>query len=97
VKRHAFFGLAASVMALLAAHAEASAQQTQGMAATLPRIEVVRVRPADLTNPRFRLGDGPIDLMRNFSLSSSQGVGAAWQVPAHVASGDTFDERYGEW
>jgi hypothetical protein len=65
--------------------------------ANLPQIEVVRVKPIDATNSQFRLGDGPVDLMRDFSLSSSRGIGAFWEMPAYVASADTFDQRYGDW
>jgi hypothetical protein len=54
------------------------------------------VRPIDATNPRSRLGDGPIHLMRDFSLASSRGVGAAWETPDYVARGDSFDEPYGQ-
>jgi hypothetical protein len=67
------------------------------MSANPPHLEVLEVRPADLTIPRFRLGDGPVDLMRDFSLSSSRGIGAAWEMPACIPSGDSFDKRYGEW
>jgi hypothetical protein len=64
------------------AQPQAPAPQTQGRTANLPQIEVVRVRPIDATNPQFRLGDGPVDLMRDFSLSSSRGIGASWETPA---------------
>jgi hypothetical protein len=79
------------------AHAQAPAPQTQRRTANLPRIEVVRVRPIDATNLQFRLGNGPVDLMRDFSLSSSRGIGASWETPAYIASSDTFDQRYSEW
>jgi hypothetical protein len=48
--------------------------------------------PSDL-----RLSDGRVDLMNDFSLSSRQGVGRAWEIPPYVAPPDAFDERYGEW
>jgi hypothetical protein len=97
VKHRALIGLVASAAAPLAAHAQAPAPQTQGRTANIPQIEVVRVRPIDATNPQFRLGDGSVDLMRDFSLSSSRGIGASWETPAYIASSDTFDRRYGEW
>jgi len=92
-----FIGLVANAAAALAAHAQAPAPQTQGRTANVPQIELVRVRPIDAINPQFRLGDGPVDLMRDFSLSSSGGVGASWQTPAYIVPGDSFDKRYGEW
>jgi hypothetical protein len=97
MKRREFIGLFASAAAPPAAHAQAPAPQTQGRTANLPQIEVVRVKPIEATNPQFRLGDGPVDLMRDFSLSSSRGIGASWETPAYVASADTFEQRYGEW
>jgi hypothetical protein len=69
-------------------------------AANLPRIETVRVKPHDpaAISYQFRLGDGNIDLMKAFSLSSDRGIGASWQVPVAIApAGNTFDERFGQW
>jgi hypothetical protein len=63
----------------------------------LPKIETVRVKPVDKTTDGLRLSDGPIDLMGAFSLSSSQGIGGAWEMPPYLASADTFDGRYGRW
>ena len=55
------------------------------------------VKPVDQTTDSLRLGDDPIDLMTAFSLSSSHGVGGAWEIPPYLASADTFDGRYGRW
>ena len=73
MKRRVFISLVGSVAAPLAAHAQAPAtvQQTQAMTANLLQIEVVRVQHIDPAAPfRFRLSDGVIDLMKDFSLSS---------------------------
>jgi hypothetical protein len=44
------------------------------------------------------LGDGNVDLMKAYSLSGEQGIGASWQAPAYIApAGNTFDERFGQW
>jgi hypothetical protein len=66
------------------------------MTATVPKIETVRVKPVDQP-ANLRLGDDPIDLMTAFSLSSSHGVGGAWEIPPYLASADTFDGRFGRW
>jgi hypothetical protein len=72
-------------------------QPTDVMRATLPRIEVVRVKPIDpaVRKLRFQLGDGSVDLMKAFSLGGSEGVGG--KIPPHVALPETFDARYGQW
>jgi hypothetical protein len=45
-----------------------------------------------------RLGNGLVDLTKDFSLSRSEGIGSAWKIPPYIAvSGDTFDERFGQW
>jgi len=62
--------------------------------ATLPQIEVARVKPVDQMPPNVRLSDDLIDLMKGFSLSSAQGIGAAW---APLRPPTPFDERFGEW
>jgi hypothetical protein len=62
---------------------------------TLPQIEIVRVKPVDLSAPNFRLSDGLIEL---FSLAGFQGIGGAWDGPPYLAlPADTFDARYGPW
>ena len=68
-----FGGLA--VASSLAAHAQESA--TMRATATLPQIEVARVKPVDRMPPNLRLSDDLIDLMKDFSLSSAQAIGGA--------------------
>jgi len=65
----------------LAAHAQDSATMgtTKAPTATLPQIEVTRVKPVDRTPPDLRLSDNLVDLMKDFSLSSAQGIGGAWE------------------
>ena len=65
---------------------------TESTTATLPQIEMVRVKPVDSPPPNLRLSEGLIDLMKDFSLSSAQGIGGAWLRPSMP-----FDERYGQW
>ena len=77
-----------------------SIQRTDAAAANVPHIETVRVKPLELaaTSYQFRLGDGNVDLMRAFSLSSDRGIGASWHAPVSIApAGNTFDERFGQW
>ena len=82
-----------------AAHAQepATIGATKAMTATLPQIEIARVKPVDRTPPNLRLSNGLIDLMKGFSLSSSQGIGGAWETPPNIATPDAFAERYGRW
>jgi hypothetical protein len=68
---------------------------TSGSTASLPQIEVARVKPVDQALPNIRLSDDVIDLMRAFSLSSAAGIGSAWGVPLRPAP--PFDERFGHW
>jgi hypothetical protein len=81
----------------LAAHAQESAtmRATEATTATLPQIEMARVKPVDRTPPNLRLSDNLIDLMEDVSLSSAQGIGRAWGVPLRAST--PFDERYGQW
>ena len=67
---------------------------TEATIATLPQIEMARVKPVDTMPPNLRLSDSLIDLMENFSLSSAQGIGLAWRIPRPSTP---FDERYGQW
>jgi hypothetical protein len=78
----------------LAAHAQESATMrvTEPRTVTLPQIEMARVKPVDRPPPNLRLSEGLIDLMKDFSLSSAQGIGGAWLRPS-----TPFDERYGQW
>jgi hypothetical protein len=76
VKRRVFTSLVGSMAAAsLASHAQvpARAQQTRTVTANLPQIEVMRVKPVEPADFRFRLRDGLVDLMKDFSLSSTQG------------------------
>ena len=72
--------------------------ETEATAATLPQIEVARVKPVDLTAPNFRLSDGRIGLLGGFNLSGARGLGGTWDTPAYIKfPPDTFDARYGRW
>jgi hypothetical protein len=77
----------------IAAYAQESATMpaTSGTTASLPQIEVARVKPVDQMPPNVRLSDDLIDLMKAFSLSNAEGIGRAWGAPL------PFDERFGQW
>jgi hypothetical protein len=97
--RREFISLFGSMAAAwsLAAHAQESAtmQATEATTATLPQIQMARVKPVDRPPPNLRLSEGLIDLMKGFSLSSAQGIGATWGIPLRAST--PFDERYGQW
>jgi hypothetical protein len=101
MKRREFISLFAGVAAAWALEAfgqeSATMPKTNATKSTLPQIEIVRVRPVDGPPVNLRLSDGPIDLMKHFSLSSTQAIGGAWEMPPYIAPADTFDERYGQW
>jgi hypothetical protein len=80
----------------LAAYAQSTTHTTQATRASVPKIEVVRVKSIDPAAPeaRFQLSDGSVDLMKGFSLASSEGIGHAWKLPH---TDETFDARYGRW
>ena len=86
---------AAVASPLLTAHAQEAA--TTGVTAASPQIEIARAKPVDAMPSNLRLGDDRVDLMNDFSLSSRQGVGSAWEIPPYVTPPDAFNERYGEW
>jgi hypothetical protein len=92
------FGICAAA-SLVPVYAEDDAiHRIEGTALSNPRIDIVRVKPIDLTAPAFKLGEGQVDLTRASSLSGPSGIGGAWQTPPYVAPyGDPFDERYGAW
>jgi hypothetical protein len=69
----------AAVGSSLAAHAQDSPS------ATVPQIEMARVKPVDQMLPNLRLGDDLIDLMKGFSLSSAHAIGAAWETPPYTS------------
>jgi hypothetical protein len=83
----------------VAAHAQGSPtiRGTNATTVILPRIEMARVKSVDKMPPNPRLSDDLIDLRKDFSLSSAQGIGSAWETPPHIAPADAFDERYGRW
>lgn len=80
----------------LAAHAQSMTPPAPAIIASLPQIEVVRVKPIDpaTPEPRFQLSDGSVDLMRGLSLGSLEGIGGTWKMPP---THETFDARYGRW
>ncbi len=82
MNRHEFISLFGGIATAwsLAAHAQDSATMW-ATKAILPQIEVARVKPVDRMPPNLRLSDNLIDLMKDFSLSSAQAIGGAWETP----------------
>jgi hypothetical protein len=79
----------AAIACSLAAHAQPTA--------TVPQIEMARVKPVEDMIPNLRLGDHVISLMTGFSLSSGQAIGGAWETPPYTSPAGDFGERYGLW
>ena len=99
MNRHEFISLFGGVALAwsLAAHAQESATigANKATTATLPQIKMARVKPVDRMPPNLRLSESLIDLMKDFSISSAEGIGGAWGVPPRPST--PFDERYGQW
>ena len=98
MRRREFICLFGAMVAAwsIAAYAQESATTpaTSGTTASLPQIEVARVKPVDQVAPNVRLSDDLIDL-KAFSLSSAEGIGGVWGAPLRPPT--PFDERFGHW
>ncbi len=92
-----FGGVAAAWSLEAFGQESATMPETNPATSTLPQIKIVRVKPVDRMPPNLRLNDDAIDLMKDFSLSSAQAIGGAWETPPYIAPAATFDERYGQW
>jgi hypothetical protein len=89
-----FGGMAAAWSLAAQAQESPTMQATEATTATSLQIEMARVKP-DRLPPNLRLSDKPIDLMKDFRLSSDQAIGGAWGIPLRPST--PFDERYGQW
>jgi hypothetical protein len=69
-------------------------ESTQAMRATVPQIQMVRVKRVEPAAPKFRsqLSDGEVDLIKGFHLGGPEGIGSGWKMPP---TGEMFDARYG--
>lgn len=75
-----------------------SIQTTEGVAGASPQIALARVKPVEITEPNYRLGEGRVGLLEAFDLSGPRGIGATWETPAAIKLPiDTFEARYGQW
>jgi hypothetical protein len=95
VKRRKFLCLFGAMAAAWSIAAYAQESATSGTSASLPQIEVARVKPVEQVLPNVQLSDDVIDLMKAFSLSSAEGIGSAWGAPLRPLT--PFDERFGHW
>ena len=99
MRRLKFISLFGGVAAAwsFAAHAQDSATMgaTKDPTATSTQIEMARVKPVEWMSADLRLSDNVIDLMKDFRLSTAQGVGGAWRIPPRAST--PFDARYGQW
>ena len=81
-----------------AAPVSPSIQTTEGVAGTSPQIELARVKPVEITEPNYRLGEGRVGLLEAFDLSGPRGIGGTWETPPTIKLPiDTFEARYGQW
>ncbi len=78
----------------LAPHAQETANVT---IASEPRIEVARVKSAEMILPNPRLSERIVDLTKGFSLSGTEGIGRAWGALSYIRPADVFGERYAVW
>jgi hypothetical protein len=71
-------------------------ESTQAMRATVPQIQMVRVKRVEPAAPKFRsqLRDDEVDRMKGFHLGGPEDIGSGWKMPP---TGETFDARYGRW
>jgi hypothetical protein len=98
MRRCDFMALVAAwtcVSPLLAAQAQEPAKT--GASETTPHIDVVRVKPVERRPALLSLGEGRVDLMKDFKLSSREGVGDVWGTPPYTPPPARFDDRYGKW
>jgi hypothetical protein len=95
VRRRQFICLFGAMAAAWSIAAYAQESATSGTSASLPQIEVARVKPVEQVLPNVQLSDDVIDLMKAFSLSSAEGIGSAWGAPLRPLT--PFDERFGHW
>jgi len=73
-------------------------QPAEVLVATSPHIEVARVKPVEIREQHYRLGEGRVRVLQGFDLSGPHGIGRIWEAPADIKLPvDTFEARYGQW